>query len=105
MSSPLVQPRFCLLLVDDHSIVREGLKRVLEALAREWSISKADGGFQTLECLGRQTVDLAIVDLSMPGMNGLDLIRRIKSEFPSVFILVLSMHDEEQYARRAFGRL
>jgi len=91
-----------LLLVDDHTIVREGLKRILEPITGEWAITEAGTGFQALECLRRQRFDLAIVDLSMPGMNGLELIRRIKAEFPSVAVLVLSMHAEEQYALRAF---
>jgi len=94
--------RFGLLMVDDHTIVREGLKRVLDPIAHEWAITEAGTGFQALECLRRQHFDLAIVDLSMPGMSGLDLIRRIKSEYPTVAVLVLSMHGEEQYAMRSF---
>jgi len=101
MSTPDEHP-FSLLMVDDHTIVREGLKRVLRPIAHEWSITEAGTGFQAIECLRRQHFDLAIVDLSMPGMSGLELIRRIKSEFPSVAVLVLSMHGEEQYAMRAF---
>jgi DNA-binding NarL/FixJ family response regulator len=96
------KPRFGLLMVDDHTIVREGLKRVLEPITHEWSITEAATAFQALQCLRRQTFDLAIVDLSMPGMSGLELIRRIKSEFPGVAVLVLSMHGEEQYAMRSF---
>lgn len=91
-----------LLLVDDHTIVREGLKRILEAVADEWQITEAGGGFQALECLKRAPFGMAIVDLSMPGMSGLELIRRLKSEYPAVAVLVLSMHAEEQYALRAF---
>lgn len=95
-------PALRLLLVDDHSIVREGLRRVLEAQSTGWSIAEASSGFQALDCLRQQVVDLVIVDLSMPGMNGLDLIARIKGSFPTLRVLVLSMHAEEQYAMRAF---
>lgn len=91
-----------LLMVDDHTIVREGLKRILEPIIGEWTVTEAGTGFQALECLRRQRFDLAIVDLSLPGMNGLELIRRIKAEHPSVAVLVLSMHAEEEYALRAF---
>lgn len=91
-----------LLIVDDHTIVREGMKRILETTGEGWSIAEANTGFQALEVLRRQPVDLAIVDLSMPGMGGLELIRRVRSEFPRVGLLVLSMHAEEQYALRAF---
>jgi len=90
-----------LLLVDDHTIVREGLKRILESVADEWQITEAGSGFQALECLRRQSFGMAIVDLSMPGMSGLELIKRIKVEHPGVAVLVLSMHAEEQYAMRA----
>lgn len=91
-----------LLLVDDHTIVREGLKRVLEMTGDGFVVAEASSGFQALDALGRSTFALAIVDLSMPGMNGLDLIRRIRSEHPGVAVLVLSMHAEEQYAMRSF---
>lgn len=96
------EPRFSLLMVDDHTIVREGLKHVLEPIAHEWSITEAASAFQAIDCLRRLHFDLAIVDLSMPGMSGLELIRRIKSGFPGVKVLVLSMHAEEQYAMRSF---
>ncbi len=94
--------RIPLLLVDDHTIVREGLRRILQGTGEGFAVVEASSGFQALECLRRQTFQLAIVDLSMPGMNGLDLIRRIKSEYAGVAVLVLSMHAEEQYALRAF---
>ena len=91
-----------LLLVDDHAVVREGLKRILTARDSQWHITEASSGFEALEILRQKPLDLAIVDLSMPGMSGLELIQRIRGSFPSVMVLVLSMHAEEQYAVRAF---
>ena len=91
-----------LLLVDDHTIVREGVRRILEAVADRWQISEAGSGYQALECLRRQCFGMAIVDLSMPGMTGLELIKRVRADHPQVKVLVLSMHAEEQYALRAF---
>ncbi|MDH5540632.1 MAG: response regulator transcription factor, partial [Rhizobacter sp.] len=102
MNRSATPDRLGLLLVDDHTIVREGLKRILEPISDAWAITEAGTGFQALEALRRQRFGLAIVDLSMPGMNGLDLIRRIKAEWPATAVLVLSMHAEEQYALRAF---
>ncbi|HSI59909.1 MAG TPA: response regulator transcription factor [Ideonella sp.] len=93
---------FDLLLVDDHTVVREGLKRILDARGGPWRVHEAGTGSQALECLRSRAYRLAIVDLSMPGISGLDLVRRIKAEFPAVAVLVLSMHAEEQYAVRAF---
>lgn len=100
MSESPSQPLLRLLLVDDHTVVREGLKRLIDPETNRWSITEAGTGFQALECLRRQPIDLAIVDLSMPGMSGLELTRRIKLEFPSVAVLILTMHSEEQYAIR-----
>ncbi|MDM0110382.1 response regulator transcription factor [Variovorax sp. J22R24] len=91
-----------MLLVDDHTIVREGLKRVLNPASNRWALTEAVTGYEALELLGEHEFDLALVDLSMPGMTGLDLVRRIRTEFPGVRVLVLSMHAEEQYAMRAF---
>lgn len=91
-----------LLLIDDHQIVREGLKRLLCNGTTAWAITEAGSGHEALEQLRQRTFKLAIVDLSMPGMNGLDLIKRIKSEYPATRVLVLSMHSEDQYAIRAF---
>ncbi len=91
-----------LLLIDDHQIVREGLKRLLAPVHTEWSIAEVSNGHEALELMRRQPVDLAVLDLSMPGMSGLDLLRRIKSDHPATAVLVLSMHAEEQYAVRAF---
>ena len=98
----VANPALRLLLVDDHTIVREGLKRVLDPPGSGWALTEAVTGFEALEILRAHEVDLALVDLSMPGMNGLELLRRIKTEFPDVRVLVLSMHAEEQYALRAF---
>lgn len=95
-----------LLIVDDHAIVREGLKRVLESTAADWQVAEAEGGFQALDLLRhpdpQRAFDLAIVDLSMPDMSGLELLRRMRAEYPQLKVLILSMHAEEQYAVRAF---
>ena len=96
------EPTLRILIVDDHAIVREGLVRILEGTGRGWQVAEATSGSQALEWLRRNDAALAIVDLSMPGMSGLDLIARLRKEFPRLRVLVLSMHAEEQYALRAF---
>ncbi len=99
---PLPQAGRRVLLVDDHTIVREGLKRILEATEEGWIVKEEGSGFQALDSLRRNPIGLVIVDLSMPGMSGLELIRRIRAEWPRLPVLVLSMHAEEEYALRAF---
>jgi DNA-binding NarL/FixJ family response regulator len=89
-------------VVDDHALVREGLRRILEATPPTFDVIEADDASQALMALRRQPVDVATVDLSMPGVGGLELAQQIRSEFPRVGVLVLSMHAEEQYAMRAF---
>ncbi|CAM5798306.1 response regulator [Rhizobacter fulvus] len=103
MSRPSTQTSpATLLLVDDHTIVREGIKRLLAPLAGKWTVSEAGSAAQALDCMRGGNYAIAIVDLSMPGMTGLDLIRRMKADHPTVAIVVLTMHAEEQYAMRAF---
>ncbi|MBK7058988.1 MAG: response regulator transcription factor [Rubrivivax sp.] len=91
-----------ILIVDDHTIMREGLSRILLGAEVGWAVAEASSGFQAIDWLRRERADLVIVDLSMPGMSGLDLTARIRAEFGRLPVLVLSMHAEEQYALRAF---
>ncbi|MCV2355635.1 response regulator transcription factor [Paucibacter sp. B2R-40] len=100
--NPPTLPTQRLLLVDDHSVVREGVRRILEAHEQSWLIDEASNGFDALAFLRQNEINLVIADLSMPGLNGVDLIQRIRALLPHVRILVLSMHAEEQYAMRAF---
>ena len=102
MAPPAPGSALSILIVDDHAIVREGLKRILDSTGAGWKVAEADTGFQALELLRQQPFDVATVDLSMPGMSGLEFLRRARPEFPHLHVLVLSMHAEEQYAMRAF---
>lgn len=99
---PLPVSGLRVLIVDDHAIVREGIRRILCAAAENWAIDEAGSGFEAIELLRSRPIDVALVDLSMPGMSGIELTRRIKTEFPRIGVLMLSMHAEEEYAVRAF---
>ena len=89
------------LLADDHKIVRDGLRRILGAQADLQVAGEAAGGDDTLSLVKAHDYDVAVIDMSMPGLSGLDLIKRLKIEKPRLRILVLSMHGEAQYAARA----
>lgn len=102
MNSNSSEVGFKLLIVDDHSIVREGIKHILDPESNHWEVVEAAHGAQALAYLNSAHFALAIVDLSMPGMGGIELTHRIKAEFPASRVLVMSMHGEEQYALRAF---
>jgi len=88
-------------LADDHTIVREGLRQLL-ALAGDILIAaEAVDGHEVMERVRDTEFDILLLDLSMPGKSGMELIRQVKSEKPRLRILVLSMHEENQYAVRA----
>ena len=89
------------LLADDHEIVRDGLKRILAATTDLEVAGEASGGDEALALVKTNDYDVAMLDMSMPGLSGLDLIKRLKLEKPKLRILVLSMHGESQYAARA----
>jgi DNA-binding NarL/FixJ family response regulator len=90
-----------ILIADDHTIMREGLKRILEGEPNIQVVAEAVDGLDTLQKVRAGGIDLIMLDLSMPGRSGVDLIRQIKEEAPKVPMLILTMHEEEQYAVRA----
>jgi len=89
------------LLADDHEIVRDGLKRILGAAGDLQVTGEAADGDEALALVKAHDYDVALLDMSMPGLAGIDLIKRIRIEKPKLRILVLSMHGEQQYAARA----
>jgi DNA-binding NarL/FixJ family response regulator len=89
------------LLADDHEIVRDGLKRILAASSDVQVAGEAANGDEALALVRANDYDLALLDMSMPGLSGIDLVKRLKAEKPKLKLLVLSMHGEPQYAARA----
>lgn len=89
------------LLADDHSIVREGLRKVLEDSNEIEVIAEAADGETALDKAMRHKPDVAVIDISMPGMDGLEVVARLTSYCSGVPVLILTMHDEEQYVIRA----
>ncbi|WP_333841220.1 response regulator transcription factor [Pelomicrobium sp.] len=89
------------LLADDHTIVRDGLKQILAETGDLVVAGEAADGFDVLRKVREQDWDVLVLDMSMPGRSGIELIKQLKAEKPRLPILVLSMHQEEQYAIRA----
>jgi DNA-binding NarL/FixJ family response regulator len=89
-----------ILLVDDHVIVREGLKRMFETVPEFDVVCEAQNAAQLMECLRETEVDILLLDLSMPGLSGIDLIARVQANY-GLPMLVLTMHNELQIAKRA----
>ena len=90
-----------LVIADDHAIVREGLKRIVGALAGVEMVGEAADGTEVMREVREKEFDVLVLDLSMPGRSGMELIKLVKAEKPKLRILVLSMHQELQYAVRA----
>jgi two-component system invasion response regulator UvrY len=90
-----------LLIADDHKLVREGLKQILASAPGVEVAAEAANGDEAVAVVRAKEFDLALVDMSMPGLAGIALIKRLKLERPKMRILVLSMHGETQYAARA----
>jgi DNA-binding NarL/FixJ family response regulator len=90
-----------ILIADDHAIVRSGLEQLLSMQSDFIVAGVASNGMETLKQICEQSFDVLLMDMSMPGRSGIELIKLVKAEKPKLAILVLSMHKEEQYAVRA----
>ena len=85
------------LIVDDHGIVRAGIRSLLEGQSDIEVVGEAAGGEEAIEKARGLRPDLVLMDIAMPGMNGIEATRRIKEELPDISVLVLSMHDDEEF--------
>ena len=90
-----------ILLVDDHALVRAGIRLLLERLAEVSEIAEAKDGREAVGLIREQPPDLVLMDIAMPGLNGLEATARITKEFPDVRVIVLSMYKNEEYVREA----
>ena len=88
------------LLVDDHAVVRKGMKAILEDELSGIFVAEAGSGDQALSALA-EPFDVVVLDLSMPGRSGIDLLAEIKTRQPKLPVLIMSLHGEEQFAVRA----
>ena len=90
-----------IVLADDHTIVREGLKGLLRAQADFDVVAEAGDGHEVMARVRSLDFDVLVLDMSMPGKSGVELIKQVRAEKPKLRILVLTMHEEHQYAVRA----
>ncbi len=84
-------------LVDDHSLVREGIRALLAVMAPLEVVGEAESGADAIDMVSRTKPDLLLVDISLKDMNGLELTRVLRREYPSIKILILSMYDNYEY--------
>jgi len=88
------------IIVDDHLIVREGLKQIISDTSDISVVAEASNGQEAINKIRNYDCDVLLLDISMPGRSGLEILKEIKSELPNLSILILTMHPEEQYAVR-----
>ena len=91
------------MLADDHAILRAGLRMLLEAQPDMAVVAEAADGEEAIRRAGGSRPDVAVVDLSMPGLSGVETLERLRREVPSTRLLVLTMHDDPGYARLALA--
>ena len=91
-----------ILIIDDHEIVRDGLKKIVNEQSENITFGEASTAPEALRLVAEQDWDIVVLDLSLGGRNGLEVLKELKQIRPGLPVLILSMHSEEQYARRAF---
>ena len=89
-----------ILIADDHPIVREGLKQIIAEAPDMVVAAEASNGYELLDKVRNSDFSVVVLDITMPGIMGLDVLKQLRSEEPDLPILILSMHSEEQYAVR-----
>lgn len=97
----LTQPYVHILLVDDHPLVRDGLRARLETIPHFVVVGEASNATEALEQAAGQTVDIALMDINLSGMNGIELTGRLNTLHPEIAVLMLSMHDKAEYVMQA----
>ena len=89
------------IVADDHEVVRRGLKQILLDTKDITVSGEAGNGHELLAKISEKEHDLILLDISMPGPNGLDVLKQVKADYPRLQVLILSMHPEDQFAVRA----
>ena len=90
-----------ILICDDHKIVRDGWRQILKHITQITKIEEAGTGSEALAMLKREFFDILLLDISLPDINGLEVLQIVKARWPAINVLILSMHPQKQYAVRA----
>ncbi|RJF99136.1 response regulator transcription factor [Noviherbaspirillum saxi] len=97
----LTLPFVHILLVDDHPLVRDGLRARLETIPHFSVVAEAGNAEEALEIAAREAIDLVLMDINLSGMNGIELTGRFNTLYPEIAVLMLSMHDKAEYVMQA----
>lgn len=97
MEESRVEEPIRVILAEDHALVREGTRHLLEATGEIVVVGEAADGEEAVATVAHHVPDVAIIDIGMPGINGIEATRRVKESHPQVSVLVLTMHDDDQF--------
>jgi DNA-binding NarL/FixJ family response regulator len=89
------------MLADDHALVRAGIRSLLDAMPEVEVVGEVSSGLEAVEFARRQLPDLVLLDVALPGLNGLEVTEKLVAEHPGIKVLILSMHASEEYVQRA----
>ena len=92
-----------ILLADDHALVRAGLRALLEKMSGVAVVAEAGDGLEALRLIGETSPDLALLDISMPALNGLDVAMRVREKHPATRVIMISFRADDDYVRRALA--
>jgi DNA-binding NarL/FixJ family response regulator len=92
-----------IIIADDHPLVRDGLKSFLQKTPGFEVVAEAEDGLQLLQHVAQHQPDIAIVDITMPHLNGLEALQRLQRDFPRVKLIVLTMHEEPEYIKKSLS--
>lgn len=95
--------RIRVLLADDHTILRDGIRALLDDQADIEVIGEAEDGLSTVKMVAKLKPDVVIMDIAMPMLNGLEATRQIQRDYPQVKVLILTMHENEEYIRQVLA--
>ncbi|MDX9787573.1 MAG: response regulator transcription factor [Desulfobacterales bacterium] len=92
-----------IVLADDHAILREGIKSIINATERLSVVGEASDGLELIRLLRKVDTDMAILDISMPNLRGIEALHEIKAHYPHIKVLILSMHKKKEYLQRVLS--
>lgn len=92
-----------IMLADDHALIRAGLRALLQTFDGVQVVAEAGGGHEALQAVQRECPDVVLMDIAMPGLNGLEAAARLRKQCPAVRLIILSMYTNEDYVRQALS--
>jgi two-component system, NarL family, response regulator NreC len=92
-----------IVLADDHAMLREGIRGIINAADRMEVVGEAGDGLELIRLLGKTATDMAILDISMPNLRGIEAVEEIKAHYPQIKVLILSMHKKKEYLQRVLS--